>query len=178
MLDEPAQEMSMSRFPFAAAALAALLVISVTACDDSSDKDAKPRRSTTTTSSSTSTTTTTLGEATGSTTTSTAAPTTPAESIGTCGGQTDAIVAAIGASEVGGLNTRAGQYTVKLCRLAPSSPIWAAAEIVPNPGVQLDRSMVLMQRIGALWNVTEIGTSRVGCDEAPMSVLTELEVRC
>jgi hypothetical protein len=171
--------MSMSRFPPAAALLAVIIAVSVTACDDGSDKDAKPRRSTTTSSStSTSTTTTTLGEATGSTTTSTAAPTTPAESVGTCGNQTDAIVAAIGGSDMGGLNTRQGQFTVKVCRIAASSPIWAAADVVPNPGVQIDRATVLLQRIGALWNVMQVGTSRVGCDEAPMGVLTELQLRC
>jgi hypothetical protein len=170
----------MSRFPFAAAALAALLVVSMAACDSGSDKDAKPHRSTTTssTSTSTSTTSTTLSEANGSTTTSTAAPTTPTESVGTCGNQTDAIVAAVGGSDMGGLNTRQGQFTVKNCRIAASSPIWAAASVVPNAGVQLDTATVLLQRIGALWNVEQVGTSRVGCDEAPMDVLTELRLPC
>lgn len=166
----------MSRSPLVAILLATVVVVSLTACDDGgSDKDSKPRRSTTT--SSTSTTTTTVP---GGSTTTLAPPTsstTPAESIGTCANQTDAIVSAIGASDMGGLSTRQGQYTVKLCRIAASSPIWAAADVVPNPGVALDRATVVLQRIGALWNVEDVGTSGVGCS-APAGVISDLGLVC
>jgi hypothetical protein len=104
-------------------------------------------------------------------------PTIPPATVGNCGNQTDALVAAINGSDMGGLNQRAGQFTIQRCRIAASSPIWAAADIVPNPGVQLDRSQVLLQRIGALWNVESVGTSNVGCP-APAGVRTELNLGC
>ena len=64
------------------------------------------------------------------------------------------------------------------CRIAASSPIWAAADIVPNPGVQLDPATVVLQRIGALWNVEATGTSGAGCQTAPANVRTELGLIC
>ena len=169
----------MSRFPLAAALLAVFVAVGLAACDDGgSDKDSTPRRSATSTRSSSTTTSTVPGGATGSSTTlppgSTAS--TPA-SIGTCGNQTPAIVAAIGFG-IQGLDSRAGQYTVQECRLAPSSPIWAAAEIVPNPGVVLDGATVVLQRIGALWNVEDTGTSGVGCGVTPSNIRTELRLIC
>lgn len=152
----------------------------VTGCDDSGSEPKgdkpKPSRSTTTTSStvpagsSTTTTPTAPGTA---TSTTVPAP----NNTGTCGNQTAAIVGAIQASDDDGLASRAGQYSVQNCRIAPSSPIWAAAAAVPNPGVQLDTATVLLERIGALWNVVAVGTSNVGC-EAPVQVQTELGVPC
>jgi hypothetical protein len=88
-----------------------------------------------------------------------------------------AIVAAIGAG-VQGLDARAGQYTVQHCRLAPSAQIWAAAEIVPNPGIQLDVATVVLQRIGALWTVEQTGTSNVGCNAATATIRAELGLIC
>jgi hypothetical protein len=96
---------------------------------------------------------------------------------GTCGGQTAAIAGAIQASDDDGLASRVGQYSVQNCRIAPSNPIWAAAQAVPNPGVQLDTATVLLERIGASWNVVSVGTSNVGC-QAPASVQAELGVSC
>jgi len=74
---------------------------------------------------------------------------------------------------MGGLVTAA----VRRCRIAPSSPIWAAANTVPNPGVPLDGAIVVLQRIGALWTVMDVGTSEVGCT-APASVQHDLGLEC
>lgn len=172
-------EVLVSRSPFLVAVLAVVTVVGLAACGDGgSGRADKPRRPTTTTSTST-TTSTVPGGATGSTSTTAPGtpPTIPPESVGTCGNQTDAIVAAITGSDVGGLDQNAGQYTVKQCRIAASSPIWAAAVTVPSPGVQLDRATVVLQRIGALWNVEQVGTSNVGCN-APAAVKVDLGLVC
>ena len=168
----------MARLPLVAVLCAAALTVTLTACDSGgSSATRKPRRSTTTTSSSSTTTGSTGGPSTstetsgGGTTTSTIAP------IGTCGNQTTTIVAAIQGSSSGGLDQNAGRYTVQRCRIAASSPIWAAAQIVPNPGVQLDGATVVLQRIGALWNVESVGTSQVGCN-APANVIRDLGLIC
>ncbi len=63
------------------------------------------------------------------------------------------------------------------CRLAQSSPIYAAANTVPNPGVQLDGATVALERIGALWNVVGVGTSQVGCT-FPAQVIADLGLVC
>jgi hypothetical protein len=178
MLDS-ISEVLVSRSSLLTVLLVAVILLAVAACDDGgSDSAGKPVRSTTTSSSST--TSTTLGGSTSSTATSvpTASTTVPAETIGTCGNQTDAIVAAIGGSEMGGLNARQGQFSVRRCRIAASSAIWAAADAVPNPGVQLDRATVVLQRIGALWNVENVGTSGVGCEVAPATVVVDLGLIC
>ncbi len=166
----------MSRFPFVPVLLVAVVAVALTACSGSSGKDAKPRKSTTT--SSTTTTSTVPGGSTTASVPPASSTTTPAESVGTCGNQTAAIVAAIGGSDKGGLNQRNGQYTVKMCRIAASSPIWAAADVVPNPGVQLDGATVVLQRIGALWNVEDVGTSGTGCNQAPAKVQSDLALHC
>jgi hypothetical protein len=169
-------EVFVRRFPVIAVVLFAALALALAACDDSSDKESKPNRSTTTSTSSSTTTTTVAGG-----TTTTTAPgtstTLPAQTIGTCGNQTDAIVSAITTSDVGGLNTRQGQYAVRMCRISASQPIWAAADLVPNPGVQLDQATVVLERIGALWNVNSVGTSGTGCD-APAAVIVDLGLVC
>jgi hypothetical protein len=167
------------RSPFAVAVVATFVAVGLTACDDGgSGKDSKPRRSSTSTRSSTTTTSSTVpGGNTGSTTTLPSGSTTTIPlALGTCGNQTEAITAAIGFG-VQGLDSRAGQYTIQKCRIAASSPIWAAAEIVPNPGVQLDPATVVLQRIGALWNVESTGTSNAGCN-APAMVKTDLGLIC
>jgi hypothetical protein len=172
------------RSPLVAALLAALVTIGLAACDDGGSKSAsKPRKTTTTSSTSTTssstTTSSTIPPGGGSTIpTQPNVPTTiPPQTVGNCGNQTDALVSAINGSDVGGLNQRAGQFTIQRCRIAASSPIWAAADVVPNPGVQLDRSQVLLQRIGALWNVESVGTSNVGC-QAPAGVRVDLRLSC
>jgi hypothetical protein len=173
--------MSWSRFPIAVAVLAGMAALSLTACDDGgSGKTTTPRRSTTTTASSSTTSTSTIpggATVTSSTTLPSGSGTTTPAPVGSCGAQMPAIVAAIGAG-VQGLDARAGQYTVQRCRLAPSAQIWAAALIVPNPGIQLDPATVVLQRIGALWNVESTGTSNVGCNVAPANVQTELGLNC
>jgi hypothetical protein len=171
-------EVALSRFPVVVALLAGLVALGLTACDDGdSGKESKPRRSTTTTTASSTTTTTVPSGPTSSTTIPSGSGTTTPAPVGNCGPQEPTIVAAIGFG-VQGLADRAGQYTVQNCRLAPSAQIWAAAEIVPNPGVQLDRSTVVLQRIGALWNVEDTGTSGVGCSSAPANIQTELGLSC
>jgi hypothetical protein len=163
--------------------LAVAVTIGLAACDDGGSKSSdKPRKTTTSSSSTTSTSTTTsstIPPGGGSTIpTQPNVPTTiPPQTVGNCGNQTDSLVAAINGSDVGGLDTRVGQFTIQKCRIAASSPIWAAADIVPNPGVQLDRSQVLLQRIGALWNVETVGTSNIGC-QAPASVRVDLQLSC
>jgi hypothetical protein len=162
--------------------LLALALVVAAGCDDSgsnaspSKPKPKPARSTTTTSSAVpaASTTTTASTAPGAPTSTTVPGSNP---TGTCGGQTAAIVAAIQASDDDGLSGRVGQYTVQDCRVAPSNPIWAAALAVPNPGVQLDTATILLERIGALWNVVGVGTSNVGC-QAPAPVQAELSVSC
>src|SRR4051794_1417707 len=139
-----------------------LALVVVAGCDDSgsraSNDKPKPHRSTTTTSatvpavSSTSTASTVPGEP----TTTTVPASNPTDK---CGNQSAAIRDAIQASDDDGLASRAGQYSVQNCRLAPSNPIWAAALAVPNPGVQIDPATILLERIGALWNVVAVGTS-------------------
>jgi hypothetical protein len=172
---------SRSRIP--ALLVAALVVLGLAACDDGDSKSTdKPRRTTTSstsTSSSSTSPSSTIPPGGGSTIpTQPNVPTTiPPQTVGNCGNQTDALVAAINGSDVGGLNTRVGQFTIQGCRIAASSPIWAAADVVPNPGVQLDRSQVLLQRIGALWNVETVGTSNVGC-QAPAAVRVDLKLSC
>ena len=63
------------------------------------------------------------------------------------------------------------------CRIAASSPIWAAADVVPNPGVAEPTGTAALERIGALWNVVGYGTGALGC-EAPPAVQTELGITC
>ncbi len=167
-------EVFVSRFPVVAALLVVIVAFGATACDSGGSSAArKPHRSTTTSSSTTtstapsdSTTTAVLGGA----TTTTLAPN------GTCGNQTTAITAAIG-NGPSGLKENAGKYTVQRCRIAASSPIYAAANTVPNPGVQLDGATVVLERIGALWTVDGVGTSGVGCD-LPAQVITDLGLSC
>jgi hypothetical protein len=170
------------RSPVAAALLALVVTIGLAACDDGDSKGDKPRKTTTSsssTSSSSTSTSSTIPPGGGSTIpTQPDVPTTiPPQTVGNCRNQTDALVAAINGTDVGGLSTRAGQFTIQKCRIAASSPIWAAADIVPNPGVQLDRSTVVLQRIGALWNVEVVGTSNVGC-QAPAGVRVDLGLSC
>ena len=169
----------MSRPPLLATSVAVLLALGLAACDDGDSKGSdRPRRSTTTSSSSTTTPTTTPAPGGSTIPNQPDVPTTiPPQTVGSCGNQTDALVAAITGSDVGGLNARQGQFTVQQCRIAASSPIWAAAAVVPNPGIQLDRSTVVLQRIGALWNVEEVGTSNVGCN-APAPVRVDLRLSC
>lgn len=173
----------MSRSSISVLLAAALLVLGLAACDDGDSKESdKPRTtstSSTSTTSSSTTTSSTIPAGGGSTIpTQPNVPTTiPPQTVGSCGNQTDALVGAINGSDVGGLNTRVGQFTIQKCRIAASSPIWAAADVVPNPGVQLDRSQVLLQRIGALWNVESVGTSNVGC-QAPAAVRVDLQLSC
>ena len=173
----------MPRSPVAAALLAVAVTVGLAACDDGGSKQSEKPRTTTTsrtsTSSSSTTTSSTIPPGGGSTIPAQPnVPTTiPPQTVGNCGNQTDALVSAINGTDVGGLNTRVGQFTIQNCRIATSSPIWAAADVVPNPGVQLDRSQVLLQRIGALWNVESVGTSNVGC-AAPVAVKGELRLSC
>jgi hypothetical protein len=166
-------EVFVSRFPVVAALLVVIVAFGATACDSGGSSAArKPRRSTTTSSSTTST------APSGSTTTVVAggATTTTLVPNGTCGNQTTAITAAIG-NGPSGLKENAGKYTVQRCRIAASSPIYAAANTVPNPGVQLDGATVVLERIGALWTVNGVGTSGVGCD-LPAQVITDLGLSC
>jgi hypothetical protein len=131
----------------------------------------RTRRTTTTTSIPPSSSTTTAGSTSTTvpeTTTTTAAP-------GTCGGQEAIITQAIAASDE--LAARAGTYTVRSCRIAPSSPIWAAADVVPNPGSSAPGGVVVLERIGAIWSVIALGTSGVGC-QVPAAQRAELGVSC
>jgi hypothetical protein len=175
MLDAT-QEVFVRRFPFLAVVLTATLALALAACDSGGSSSSNKPRRTTTTSSSTTTTTAAPGASTTTTAPGTST-TSSAQSVGTCGNQTDAIVSAITTSDVGGLNTRQGQYVVRMCRISATSPIWAAADLVPNPGVQLDQATVVLQRIGALWNVDAVGTSGTGCN-APPAVIVDLKLVC
>jgi hypothetical protein len=170
------------RSPVVAAALAVLVTFGLAACDDGGSKRAdKPRKTTTSSSSTSSTSTTSSSVPPGTGSTIPPQPTVPTsippQTIGKCGNQTDALVSAINGTDSGGLNTHVGQFSIQRCRIAPTAPIWAAADIVPNPGVQLARSTVLLQRIGALWNVEAVGTSKVGCP-APAAVRSDLGLSC
>jgi hypothetical protein len=174
----PNPEVLVARLPLLAVLCATVLGVTLTACDSGGSSAAKkPHRSTTTSSSSTTTTTTTGGPSTSTETSGGGATNSTVAPIGTCGNQTTTIVAAIQGSSSGGLDQNAGRYTVQRCRIAASSPIWAAAQIVPNPGVQLDGATVVLQRIGALWNVQSVGTSQVGCN-APAQIIQDLGLIC
>jgi hypothetical protein len=157
--------------------VAALALALAPACDGSDGKSStsttRSRRTTTTSTTSPSGSSTTVPPPSSSTTvpettTTTAAP-------GTCGGQTATITEAIQGSDE--LAERSGQYTVQHCRIAASSPIWAAADVVPNPGVGLERSSVLVERIGSIWTVVALGTDGVGC-QAPAPARVELLLPC
>jgi hypothetical protein len=164
-----------SRFPLVAVALTAVIACAVSGCDSGGSNHAdKPHRSTTT-SSSVTTSTSVPTDAT-STTVVLGTTTTTAPPNGTCGAQTSAILAAINDGP-GGLKENAGKFTVARCRLAASSPIYAAANTVPNPGVQLDGATVVLERIGALWNVDGVGTSQVGCT-LPAQIISDLGLSC
>jgi hypothetical protein len=155
---------------------ATVAAVALAACDDSGD-EGKPRRSTTTSSSTTSSSTTS--------TSTTAPPVPPTASTipppvptGTCGTQTEAIVAAINGTDMQGLNTRQGEFAVQACRLAASSPIWAAAETVANPGIALPRFTVVLQRIGSLWNVIDVGEPGFSSCDAPPQIKSDLQLGC
>ncbi len=153
------------------------MTLALSACNDDSGKASSPRRSTTSSSPrSTSTSHSSATTSTVPTPPTSAAP--PPNDPGTCGNQTAAITAAINATDTQGLNTRAGQFTVQACHLAASSPIWAAAQIVGNPGVVIPRFTVVLQRIGSLWNVMDVDESgHSGCD-APSQIRSDLGLGC
>lgn len=157
--------------------MVAALALVLAACGgDDGDDERTEGSSTSSRSSSTTTSTTSVGSSstTGAGVTTT---TTTAASAGSCGAQYPAIEAAIKGSDVAGLSSQAANLTVVNCRLAPSNPIWAAAEAAPNPGTSLQGGTVVLQRIGALWTVEAVGTDQVGCD-APAPVPTELDLPC
>ena len=100
--------------------------------------------------------------------------------VGTCGNQTDAIVAAINGADARRARTRAPVSSrCRRCRIAASSPIWAAAQIVPEPRRRdRPRYTVVLQRIGALWNVMDVGdVGHSGCD-APSEIRSDLGLGC
>ena len=165
---------SRSRLLTVAAVL--LVTLALAACNDDSGKTSGPRRSSTS-SSSRASSTSSSATSTPPATPPTSAPLAPNDP-GTCGNQTDAIVAATMATDAQGLNAHAGQFSVQACHLAASSPIWAAAQIVANPGVVIPRYTVVLQRIGALWNVMDVDESgHSGCD-APSEIRADLGLGC
>lgn len=85
-----------------------------------------------------------------------------------------AIVSAIGGASGA---PRAGTYTVTNCRIASASAIWAAAVITPKAGSATPPTAVVLERIGATWNVEGMGSSGVGCD-APKTVQQQLQLSC
>lgn len=166
------------RRPAALAVLLVLVLVVAAACDGGDDGES---RSPTSTSRRRPTTTTTAPVSTSSTggtgTSTTTAPPTSSTTTpqGGCGAQTGIIVDAIGASDE--LAGQQGTYTVAQCRLAASSPIWAAAQIVPNPGAPIGPATVLLERIGSIWTVSAYGTGAIGCP-APPNVRAELLLTC
>ena len=165
-----------SRSGLVAIAVALLVALTLAACSDGSSKASASRRSSTS-SSSHRTSTSSSSTSTPPVTPPTSAPP-PPNDAGTCGNQTAAIVAATNATDAQGLNTHANQFSVQACHLAASSPIWAAAQIVANPGVAIPRYTVVLQRIGALWNVMDVDESgHSGCD-APSEIRADLGLGC
>ena len=159
-----------------AIAVVLLTALMLTACNDDSGKASGTRRSSTSSSSRTKSNSTS-STSTPPVTPPTSAPPAPNDP-GTCGNQTDAIVAAINATDAQGLNAHPGEFSVQACHLAASSPIWAAAQIVANPGVTIPRYTVVLQRIGALWNVMDVDESgHSGCD-APSEIRADLGLGC
>jgi hypothetical protein len=117
---------------------------------------------------------TTTASAASSTSTTAPATTTTTAAPGTCGGQTEVITQAIQGSEQ--MAPQAGRFTVTRCRVASSSPIWAAATATStDPAVP--STTVVLERIGALWTVIAVGTSHVGCD-VPAAARPELGIDC
>ena len=165
-----------SRSRLVTIAVVLLVALTLAACSSDSGKASGSRRSTTS-SSSRATSTSSSSTSTPPATPPTSAPPAPNDA-GTCGNQTDAIVAATKATDAQGLNMRAGQFSVQACHLAASSPIWAAAQIVANPGATIPRYTVVLQRIGSLWNVMDVGESgHSGCD-APSEIRADLGLGC
>lgn len=163
--------------------LSVLAVVALAACGSgSSGKQSTKSRTSTSTSSSTSIISASSTAASSATTRPSTSSTTRGATVttvpsGSCGERAAAIVAAIEGSDVGGLNTQRGNFTVQRCRIAASNPIWAAADTVPNPGAPLDGAIVVLQRVGALWTVMDVGTAEVGCT-APASVQHDLSLEC
>lgn len=162
----------------ALAVLLALVLVVAAACDGSDDGESRSststsRRRPTTTTTAPPSSTTTGGGAT--TTTAAPPPSSTTAPQGSCGPATSFITEAIAATDE--LDGRAGTYTVTNCRLATSSPIWAAADVVPNPGAPIRPATALLERIGAIWTVSAYGTGSIGCP-APPNVRAELSVTC
>jgi hypothetical protein len=152
-------------------------MLALAACDNSSDATSGSNRSTSTSSSKSSTSSASTSTSTPPATPPTSAAAPPGDP-GTCGSQTAAITAATNATDAQGLNSRAGEFSVEACHLAASSPIWAAAQVVGNPGVVIPRYTVVLQRIGSRWNVMDVGESgHSGCD-APSEIRADLGLGC
>jgi hypothetical protein len=151
-----------------------VLAVGLSACDDDSGGSAshrKPRPSSSTrSSSSTSSTSSTTVSPDPSASETTTVPVTP----GTCGGQLDAITAAVGGSDPTLLTT----YALSRCRLAPSSPTWAAADLVPKTGSGAMPKTAVLERVGALWTVRAISSAGVACDATPPQVRAGLGLSC
>lgn len=141
-------------------------------------KKAEPT-STTKLSSRSSTTTSTVGNEPSTTLPSeySPIPTTAPTNNGTCGPQFAVIDEAIKGSDNPVLAGAVGTFAVVDCRLSPSIPIWAAANTSPKPGAVLPRQTIVVQRIGAIWTVEEVGTGPVGCNIA-QPIPRELQLAC
>jgi len=108
---------------------------------------------------------------------STVGPATPTTTAapGTCGGQEGIIADAVNGSDQ--LAVHSGTFRVVRCRIAASQPIWAAADVVPDPGSGVVAQSVLLERLGSIWTVVTAGTGSIGC-QAPAGVRAELMLPC
>ena len=161
--------MSRSRSQLVAIGLTTFVAVSLVACSSGGSDPIVSKRSTTTTSTSTSTSTTTT-----TTTTTTAA----ASGGGDCGDQAVAVVAAVNASSVAGLDQGRGELTVEHCRLAGSPAVWASTDAVPRPDVPFDQAKVVLHKEAGTWIVADIGTSDTGCNDVPFDLQESLELIC
>lgn len=156
--------------------VAALVVLGACGGSDGGKQSSSTTRRTTTTTT-TASTSTAPSSTTGPSTPSSTAPetTTTTAAPGTCGGQEGIIADAINGSDQ--LSAHTGTFRVVRCRIAQSQPIWAAADIVPDPGSGVPAQSVLLERLGSIWTVVTAGSGAIGC-RAPAEVRGELALPC
>ncbi|MBK5289136.1 MAG: hypothetical protein JJE46_11805 [Acidimicrobiia bacterium] len=92
-----------------------------------------------------------------------------------CGGRAGPIFAAVQGGDLGPVPL--ASYTIADCRIADANPIWAAVTLVPNPGANVIRLTVVLQRLGSIWTVFAYGAGPVGCN-APPPVPDQLQLGC
>jgi hypothetical protein len=110
------------------------------------------------------------------TSTTTSTPATPAGDTppGPCGTDTGAVRAAIDAT----ITDAPADADLSSCRLAPSDPTWAAAQLVAKPGATFTPLTVILHTGAGAWTVVARGGTDAGCGSAPQQVIVDLGQFC